>query len=219
MLGISWSTGKGLLRLMRCKQWDCVYCAKINRWQWINDIAGGIEVYEEKGETWYAVTITHSANLRGEQSCLWHLPVGWKKLRQRLARRVPELHYAFVPEHNLDSSVHIHMLVNVAMTQHQWHDHAHATGFGYKALAVPVYGKPGAIWYMTKYFVKQVAGFPWPRNFHRVRTTVRWPKREMDAEPGEITDWNWRYVGHVEQARAREKAVELSKEFEVDVSV
>lgn len=93
----------------RCKQWNCPYCAVVNKNVWMYRIIK--HVLNGKVKHWYFWTLTL---LGDDHKGLVHSLVIWRdtwdKLMKRIRRDLGKVQYVRVFETHQDGTLHIHML-------------------------------------------------------------------------------------------------------------
>lgn len=109
--------GNVLISRTRCKQWDCKYCAVINRKQWRARIMNQVEI-GQNGD-WYFWTVTlkpadHKAQSRTD-AIIKSLKVwrnNWDKLMKQVRRDLGKMVYVRVFETHKNGTLHVHMLAD-----------------------------------------------------------------------------------------------------------
>lgn len=98
----------------RCKQWDCEYCAEINRRVWLARI--GLET-ESDGRfvQWHFFTFTllGKDHRKGVAHSLKVWRKNWNRYATRLRQRFGKSRYIRVFEPHKDNTLHIHMLTDM----------------------------------------------------------------------------------------------------------
>jgi len=95
----------------RCKQWDCAYCAEINRKVWRARIM--LEVQKQKA-SWHFWTLTLQGSDHRSDTA-YSLQVwrdSWDKLMKRVKRELGAMRYARVFEGHRDGTLHVHLLAD-----------------------------------------------------------------------------------------------------------
>lgn len=166
----------GVVTRIRCKQWDCPDCAKINADLWQLRATFGAQSLIEAGMNIALVTVTaherHSVNRAVEK-----LPSQWNKLRNKWQRSGEKAEYILIPEVGRRGHFHIHLLTTGTRGTRWWKDTARSCGFGWSNdESDPVCTGARVGFYVGKYLAKQLNNNIWKRGFHRVRTSKKWPK-------------------------------------------
>lgn len=178
------STGpkKALLTRLRCKQWSCEACAKLNAWIWRNWL---LERLPQVSEEWWLVTLTANENTRSRVASMDNLRTHIDAFFKRAKRVFGPLEYVRVYEpHPTSEAVHVHLIVaglspfvavgcsvklrpmsigvlsrngrNGVWALRTWVKiNARELRMGYIADARRIEGPPqSAVWYVTKYLTK-----------------------------------------------------------------
>lgn len=183
---------------LRCKQWDCRYCARKNQQIWRAHIIDRINTMQ--GE-WIFVTITAHGNAHRSGKTLENLKRGWKILYDRLRRKFKgqKLEYVMLYEkHKTVSGVgvvvaryHIHAIVQATVEgsniRHKkrgnfYHkaltrwlkDNCKAVGLGFMAQAAKIEGANAGLVaaYICKYMTKSCQEFAeFPKRMRRIVTS------------------------------------------------
>ena len=99
---------KKLIRL-RCKKWDCEYCARFNAYLWRKCLR---EYIANSGhEDWSLVTITARGRAHRNSTTLEAIIKNWDRLHKRLVRLWGKYPYVRVYERHATGESHAHMLV------------------------------------------------------------------------------------------------------------
>jgi hypothetical protein len=105
------TSNEALVYRARCKQWECAYCAEINRKVWRARIMLEVQRYDS---LWYFWTLT----LAGEDhksDTAYSLQIwreSWDKLMKRVKRECGSMRYIRVFEAHTDGTLHVHMLAD-----------------------------------------------------------------------------------------------------------
>lgn len=180
---------KVILTRVRCKQWDCTFCAQLNRRQWQARMIQTVEAHIT--DDWGFWTLTAHRKQRGWDKSIGNLQSGWKRLYDRLRRKfkaTPDapFMYARVYERHKDGSAHWHMIANRLPDDYiepvnkndrgsRWlSDNAAQVGLGWKTHVVQTQVKaaPYIVSYCTKYMTKAIANMP--AGTRRVQTSRGW---------------------------------------------
>lgn len=187
-----------------CKVWSCPTCGARNGKRWLARIINGMN---KKGGKWSFLTITAHERWRGQTASIANLRKGWKKLYNRLHRRV-QVTYALVWEFHKDTSFHLHILMNLdceyllsfkgcgkpkkMLKASRWvKDTARQCGMGYQVVMKPVDNAGQAAGYIAKYMLKsfELAKF-YPAGIRRVVVSEDFPKLP-DLTKGKLNDYKW----------------------------
>lgn len=105
---------RGIVRL-RCKEWDCEYCAPLNAEQWRGHIAKAIARFDQNPDNgmWLFVTITAHRRAHATHRTIENILTGWPRLRKRLAREYGEFSFIRVMERHKSGAYHMHLLMRV----------------------------------------------------------------------------------------------------------
>lgn len=165
-----------------CHLWSCEDCAEINKKRWTAIVAHGIEIYQSQGVTdWRFVTITSHEKLKTFNQTLYVWRKAWPQLSTRMRREFKGLRYVFLPEKHVTGRLHMHAMVTGGMCTRWLKDNARACGFGYKAESEEPLSVELSAFYCLKYITKSLTEHTyWPKSLHRVRTSQKWPKLELE---------------------------------------
>lgn len=166
-----------------CHMWSCEDCAAINKRRWTAIVAHGIEEYQAAGiQDWRFVTITSHETLKTFNETLWVWRNAWPKLYARMKRKMPNMKYVYLPEKHISGRLHMHAMASGGMSTRWLKDNARECGFGYKAQSDEPLSVSLAAFYCLKYITKSLTErAQWPKSLHRVRTSQKWPKVQLDA--------------------------------------
>lgn len=183
---------------LRCKMWDCRYCARKNQAIWRAHIIDRINAL---GGNWIFVTITAHGNSHRVGKTLENLKRGWKILYDRLRRHFKgqKLEYVMLYEKHkkiqksgvMVSRYHIHAIVQATVEgsnirhkkrgnfYHQattrWlKDNCAAVGLGFMAEAAKIEGANAGLVaaYICKYMTKSCQEFAeFPKRMRRIVTS------------------------------------------------
>jgi len=95
-----------LIRL-RCKQWDCVYCAKKNREMWFEHL---IRRLPDVSHSWSFITLTAHSHAHASGKTLEACKRGIDLLLKRM-RLLGKISYVRVYEHHKSGAIHAHLIV------------------------------------------------------------------------------------------------------------
>jgi len=134
----------------RCKQWDCEYCAPINRRVWLARI--GLETESDKKFTqWYFFTFTllGKDHKRGVAHSLKVWRQAWNTFMTRLRQTFGKSRYIRVFEPHKDNTLHIHMLTDMHVTDVEIiPDKNTKRGYRYESATVRKYLKKAKLGYI-----------------------------------------------------------------------
>lgn len=184
-IGVQAGSGLATAHKLGCKSWRCPYCS-IKRKGWLaRKCYVGIEHYQASGSAFYFGTVTMHENWRGWASIV-NFQTNWNKFYQRLKRSTDgPLYYCLLPEKHQDGTLHIHLISTCPQPSRWWKDEGRASGFGYINENEPLADAALGAMYVTKYVHKSLGEVDWPRNFRRVRFSIRWPVPPRDDT------WSW----------------------------
>lgn len=185
---------------LRCKQWQCQYCADVNRKMWRASIIDTLNrLGDGENSVWSFITLTSRKDMRGfekSEKCLKH---GWKKLYDRMRRRYGKQPYIKVYEMHQDKTLHIHALVRGAIEKRWLKDTSVAVGMGYMVDCQHIDGHAGYVAaYVTKYMTKVEHRFP--KGFRRIQGSREFTlKRENEVSSDKV----WEFIGHYSETAMR----------------
>lgn len=168
---------------LRCKQWDCEPCSKLNAWIWRNWL---LKRLPEVSDQWWILTLTASPYTRSLAASMDNLRTRIDAFFKRVKRVFGEVQYVRVYEkHPTSQAVHVHFVVCglcpfVAVGHNAKHrpmafgclsrtkrngvwsiktwikKTCGGMGMGYIADCTLIVGEPTkAVWYVTKYLTKE----------------------------------------------------------------
>jgi len=188
ILGVRDDLKRAVLFQPRCKQWSCPYCSGVNQARWAARAYMGTATFQDRGIAVCFLTLTSHESLNPIQT-RWVFPRAWKKLSQRARRAAEGFEYLMVPEQHEDGRLHIHAVETSDLGEGWWKDNARQSGLGYMDEETHIRKPQGAAAYVAKYLSKSLEVLDWPGNFHRVRTSRRWPPLQaLETPPG----WEFR---------------------------
>lgn len=95
---------------LRCKEWKCDACAKINAAEWRNHLSSRLP---DVSDTWYLVTLTANGETRGHIESFESIRDNIDRLIKRVKRVFGDVEYARVYEkHPQSEAIHAHMIVS-----------------------------------------------------------------------------------------------------------
>lgn len=109
------NTDRKLLSHLRCKQWDCPYCAKKNKSIWRKAIYEFLKCNPDKFWSFHTFTIKFRKDYNREQRLLQsinQIKRRWEALLKRLKRRYGKFSYVRVLEMHEHGGLHIHLLAS-----------------------------------------------------------------------------------------------------------
>jgi hypothetical protein len=135
---------------MRCKSWDCPYCAKIKGDQYKQRMK---PLFDRGSLYFYTFTFYH--NLPALES--WSsVSSTWNRFRTAAAKKYGRFSYVRVLEHHHRSNYpHLHVIADVRFNDVWLAKELKTAGFGYQCCVKPVDGERAAE-YVSKYLTK-----PW----------------------------------------------------------
>lgn len=174
---------KAIFTRLRCKQWDCPACSKLNAWIWRNWL---LQRLPEVAEQWWILTLTAHSRTRTLVRSMDNLRSNLDRFFKRVKRVFGEIEYVRVFEkHPTSQAVHVHIIVtgiaafvaigcsaklqpmaigtttrggrNGVWSVRSWVKKiAQECAMGYIADIKPIDGEPAkAVWYVTKYLTKE----------------------------------------------------------------
>lgn len=173
LVGDSEGLKKRVIVKARCKQWDCPYCAPINKQEHYNRIAIGLTRLWKNDAQWQFVTITCHENWRGYNASVEN----WRRNKGKLLARVRRKHkkehdylceYVYIPECHKDETVHIHGLFSGNFSTRWWKDNCRECGLGYMAESSELGNVLQGLNYITKYMVKEIGIKTVGKHFRRI---------------------------------------------------
>lgn len=209
--------GNMLIARLRCKQWDCPFCARQNMKVWRAHI---IDTVNRLGGEWVFVTLTAHKNSHKAGKTVVNLKSMWKKLYDRLQRKykrewfAPQvwgMEYAMLFERHTRSekpTFHIHAIIRMRVegsnvwdtARENWYhpaltswlkDNAAECGGGFMAHGAKIMGANAGLVaaYITKYMTKDAQGFAgFPKGQRRITTSRAFGSPDTKGEGG----WNFR---------------------------
>lgn len=199
-----------LFTRLRCRQWDCDYCARQNQRIWRGFLH---EKLPEIASDWWMVTLTASSLTRTTMESYKNLQAGIDVLMKRIRRHHGEIEYVRTFErHPSSEAIHAHFIIcGLApyVLTGAWPNHqpgylavierpyragcwtvqtylkkmAHEAGMGYMADGKPLSG-PLAVNYVTKYLTKDLQGIN-IKGMRHVQTT------RGIGSPAVESDYQW----------------------------
>lgn len=200
---------------LRCKMWDCEFCAKKNQSIWRAHI---IDKINKLGGEWVFITLTAHRNTHKAGKTLENLKRGWKILYDRLRRyfKQEKMEYVMLYERHKESSdkqlartrYHIHAVLRASITGSNDYDkkkkqYIHrafsawlkgasvGVGMGWSCHAAKIENCHGGMVaaYITKYMTKGAQDFgEFPKGMRRIVTSrgVGSPKLPKSEEAWKI---------------------------------
>lgn len=191
LIGDSHETKQRKIIKARCKQWDCPFCAPINKSEHFNRIANGVALLDKQGYNFTFTTITCHERWRGHAASL----TNWRRNKDKLLARFRRKHaaeysyepeYVYIPETHADGTIHIHGLFSGQFSTRWFKDNARACGLGYMAESENIESVLQAINYCTKYLQKQMGIPSVSKGFRRINYSRGFPAAQR-ASSG--LDW------------------------------
>jgi hypothetical protein len=198
-----------LVRL-RCKQWDCEYCAAKNRKIWQAHLIDTLtKKYSER--QWSFITLTAASWAREQTKSLANIRGGIEHILKRLKRIAPTMEYVRVFEAHKDGAIHAHLIVcdmpprliptkskngkihfvrwyTPLLKRHSWalktaiKQMASEVKIGYIADSRPLEQPIYAIGYVVKYMTKDAQALIEQKGLRRIATSrgIGSPQSETD---------------------------------------
>lgn len=187
-----------LVARLRCKQWDCEYCAVKNRQIWRAHI---IDRVNAMGGDWLFLTITAHGNAHKAGKTIENLKRAWKKLYDRLRYKFAgqKLEYVWLYEKHSEKDrrgvaktrYHVHAILRASINgdnvwsetgqyyyhpeMHNWlKDNSASVGAGFMCHACKIQDGNGGLVsaYITKYMTKDAQNLKdFPKGMRRVQTS------------------------------------------------
>lgn len=135
-LAMSDKVDKKLWVVLRCKRWQCEYCAQVNKSIWkailINSVVERMKEFPE--EKWSFITVTVPAWIHrlsdkneGIAQSINFIKTHWDMLMKRLKRWLGKFEYVRVLEQHKSGVFHVHLLINAhvpdAVKKQNWNTH------------------------------------------------------------------------------------------------
>lgn len=185
------------MQRLRCKSWDCPYCAKENRRQWAQHLRRRLP---RVSPDWWFVTLTAHENTRTPENSLHNIRSNIDRLFKRLRRIYEKLDYVRVYEVHKKGAFHAHLVISGLSARVQKHTARNGVhywrptlaeggkgnlsirtwfrrttrnlGMGYMVDVQKVDGISQVIKYIVKYLTKDAQAFT-AKGLRRVQTTQR----------------------------------------------
>lgn len=196
--GVPWLIGdnhgmkKRVIVKARCKQWDCEYCAEINRYEHYNRIANGVNKLWKQKVPMIFTTITCHENWRGKDASIRN----WRKNRGKLLDRFrranqrtgcSQSEYVYIPELHEDGTIHVHGIFTGSLGTRWWKDNSRASGLGYMAESSKLESVLQAVNYITKYMLKEMGKPQFIKGFRRINYSQKFPPKPRNES---VFDWS-----------------------------
>jgi len=215
-------SGDGNLKIarLRCKEWDCEYCARKNMSIWRAHI---IETVNRMAGDWFFVTLTAHGNSHRAGKTIENLKTAWGKLYDRLNRYYDRkvltphpktIEYVMLFERHKQTgkiTYHIHAIMRMNLLGnnkwngkkeywyhpelHNWFkDNAAECGAGFMAHAARIEDSNAGLVaaYITKYMTKDAQTLQnFPKHARRISTSRGFGSPNLDKEGG------WRFRQYV----------------------
>lgn len=222
---------------LRCKSWQCGYCAAKNRELWRSHLKKRIG---KIGGLWWFITLTAHENTRTPDTSLSNLRVGLDKLFKRLRRVYGRIDYVRVYEVHQTGAFHAHLVVQglsarVAVMagkngenyyrpaigniwrrtwgiQTYFRRVAREVGMGYMVDVQNVETIPQVVNYVTKYMTKEAQNFN-IKGLRRIQASERIGAANQRGEGG----WSvgpFVYAGAIQRAALRDADLKITIEPE-----
>lgn len=199
--------GTVMMFRLRCKSWQCEYCAKINRSEWLKHLRKKIP---RVADNWWFVTITAHENTRSEELSLNNIRSNIDRLFKRVNRVWSHVDYVRVYEQHKTGAYHAHMAVSNLSARVQkhtapngvdyyrpaiqeryigniavrtwWRRTCRSMGMGYKVDVSEVQEVGRVTRYVVKYLTKETQGY-YAKGLRRIQTSRRVgsPRRAKDG--------------------------------------
>lgn len=187
--------GRGIIRL-RCKQWSCEYCAKLNQSVWRGHL---LKKMPPLCDYWTMITVTVGGEHHHDMQTLKVLMTNHDRLMKRLKREYGAFQYVRVYEQHKSLEFHMHILASIRIdaNSEDWitdkqgrsvyvgYDsarieyHIRECGLGRISDIRPLVTAEGdaanpvyAVRYVSKYLTKAV-GATMPKGTRRIQTSAK----------------------------------------------
>jgi len=188
---------KVVMKRLRCKSWQCPYCAKENRRLWAKHLRKRLP---RVAVDWWFITLTAHENTRTPENSLENIRTNIDRLFKRLRRIYAKIDYVRVYEVHAKGAFHAHLIASGLSNRVQRHiagngvpywratmaergkgnlsirtwfrRTARNLGMGYMVDVSQVNGTREIIAYVVKYLTKDAQNFQ-AKNLRRVQTTQR----------------------------------------------
>lgn len=212
---------KRYIAQLRCKQWDCAYCAFHNARQWRAALIHYINNSDHKQWSFWTVTVPKHIHNHDDTEARYSMSLAvikacWDKLMKRAKRHLGKFEYIRVIEQHKSGAAHIHLLVSAYMPDSklvtrsdgsQYHyskwlkENAVACGFGYIHDCHNLTDENGEHWhaggvagYVTKYITKDLAendGFRKKVRINKIQTSRGIKRVNIES------DMQWSLAPHI----------------------
>lgn len=209
-------TGKELkLIRLRCKMWNCEYCAAKNGSIWRAHIIDRLNKLD--CASWCFVTLTAHKRARTTLTSVKNLKSAWDKLYHRLHRKYGEFEYVMVYEKHKNLAMHIHAIMSIELGGDNVYDkrnklfkHMSFTnwlknnmaevGAGFMAHGVKIDAPNAGLVsaYITKYMTKQLGEIDFPKYARRIVVS-----RGFGSPKFEAKEDGWKPGGAISYAEFR----------------
>jgi len=207
---------------LRCKSWQCAYCAKANRKAWGKHLRA---VLPRISDNWWFVTVTAHEHTRTAETSLHNIRSNIDRLMKRIKRVWKNVEYVRVYEKHKKGAFHAHFVVSGLSTRVQKHTTpqgivywretlspkgvgnlsvrtwtrrtCRSLGMGYMVDVQALEGTAKAIGYIIKYLTKASQDFT-TRFLRRIQTS-----RKIGS-PRERGDGTWRVAARVFREAVRD---------------
>lgn len=213
--------GKIVFSRLRCKSWQCAYCAKANRDLWRSHLKKRIG---RLGGEWWFITVTAAEWYREQSKSLANLRQGLDRLFKRIRRVWGKIEYVRVYEVHKTGAFHAHIIMSglsrrVAYRRSRsgqkcfnpatergmetwslstWFKKAcRAAKMGYMVDVQEVHGVQKVVNYVCKYITKETQAFE-ERGLRRIQTSQGIGAANARKEPS-----GWQVANHVWASDAR----------------
>lgn len=189
--------GVVVMQRLRCKSWQCSYCAKENRRLWAAHLRKRLP---RVSSNWWFVTLTAHELTRTPENSLENIRSNIDRLFKRLRRVYEKLDYVRVYEVHQKGAFHAHLVISGLSTRvqkhtarngvHYWRPAlaesgkgnlsirtyfrrtARSLGMGYMVDVQAVHDLQAVTRYIVKYLTKEAQNFQ-VKGLRRVQTTQR----------------------------------------------
>jgi len=199
--------GQIIMFRLRCKSWQCDYCAKINRAEWLKHLR---KMIPRVSSNWWFVTVTAHEKTRTAELSLNNIRSNMERLFKRARRVWKNVEYVRTYERHQSGAYHCHIIVSGLTDRVQkfktragmdgyapalqerstgniscrtwWRRSARSMGMGYEVDVKAILEVGQVTQYIIKYLTKSAQGY-YAKGLRRIQTSrkVGSPKRAGDT--------------------------------------
>lgn len=200
--------GQIVMFRLRCKSWQCDYCAKINRSEWMKHLR---KMIPRTADNWWFVTVTAHEKTRSEEMSLNNIRSNMDRLFKRVRRVWSNVQYVRVYEKHKKGAYHAHMAVSGLTLRVQryvtpnhmvtwrpaiqernkgnisvrtwWRRTCRSLGMGYEVDVQEISEVGRVTQYLIKYLTKASQGY-YAKGLRRIQTSQRLGSPRRASEDG-----------------------------------